>query len=208
MLRLVRYAHRLGVAPEPQTAALVDPGLLETVSGDRKGAELRLIVAEHALPALGALGAALLPGFSVPKALPRDPLAALAACCTQVPDLAARLDDLGFTARERKLVAAAAHAAPRLHLAGASEADIWRALHKLPTEAAEIVAAGDGPDAEAAQRWLDDLRHRALAITGDDLVAAGLQGPAVGQGLEAAMVALLEGRAPDRDAQLAAALGA
>jgi hypothetical protein len=29
----------------------------------------------------------------------------------------------------------------------------------------------------------------------------------VGKGLEAALVALLEGRAPDRDAQLAAALG-
>jgi hypothetical protein len=68
------------------------------------------------------------------------------------------------------------------------------------------VAAGDGPDAEPARRWLDDLRHRALAITGDDLVAAGLQGPAVGRGLEAAMVALLEGRAPDRETQLAAAV--
>jgi tRNA nucleotidyltransferase (CCA-adding enzyme) len=206
MLRLARYAHRLGFAPEPDTAALVDPELLRTVSGDRLGAELRLIVGEHALPALGALGPALLPGFAVPAALPRDPLAALAACCTQVPDLAARLDDLGFTARDRKVVVAAAHAAPRLRLDGASEADIWRALHKLPPAAAEIVAAGGGPDAAAAQRWLDDLRHRALEITGDDLVAAGLRGPAVGKGLEAAMVALLEGRAPDRDAQLAAAL--
>jgi tRNA nucleotidyltransferase (CCA-adding enzyme) len=206
MLRLVRYAHRLGFAAEPHTAALVDPALLDTVSGDRKGAELRLIMAEHALPALGALGPALLPGFAVPAALPREPLAALAACCAQVPDLARRLDDLGFTARDRKLIVAAAHAAPRLRLAGASEAEIWRALHKLPPAAAEIVAAGNGPDAEAAQRWLDDLRHRALAITGDDLVAAGLTGPAVGAGLEAAMIALLEGRAPDRAAQLAAAL--
>jgi tRNA nucleotidyltransferase (CCA-adding enzyme) len=207
MLRMVRYAHRLGFGPEPHTGSLVDPALLGTVSGDRLGAELRLIVAEHALPALGELGPALLPGFAVPAALPRDPLAALAACCTEVSGLAARLDDLGFTAKDRKLVVAAAHAAPRLRLAGAGEADIWRALHKLPPQAAEIVAAGDGPDAEAAQRWLDDLRHRALSITGDDLVAAGLQGPAVGKGLEAAMVALLEGRAPDRDAQLAAAIG-
>jgi tRNA nucleotidyltransferase (CCA-adding enzyme) len=208
MLRLVRYAHRLGFAPDPHTASLVDPALLDAVSGDRKGAELRLIVAEGALPALGELGPPLLPGFAVPPHLPREPLAALAACCTTVPDLAERLDDLGFTARERKLVATAAHAAPRLELAGASAADLWRALHRLPPEAAEIVAAGDGPDAEAAQRWLDDLRHRALAITGDDLVAAGLRGPAVGAGLEAAMVALLEGRAPDREAQLAAALSA
>jgi tRNA nucleotidyltransferase (CCA-adding enzyme) len=206
MLRMVRYAHRLGFAPDEHTAALADPALLDTVSGDRKGAELRLLMAEHALPALGDLGPALLPGFALPPRHPRDPLAALAAACTGVPDLARRLDDLGFTARDRKVVVAAARAAPHLRLAGASAADIWRALHALPPQAAEILAAGDGPDAEAAQRWLDDLRHRTLAITGDDLVAAGLQGPAVGRGLEAAMIALLEGRAPDREAQLAAAL--
>jgi tRNA nucleotidyltransferase (CCA-adding enzyme) len=206
MLRMVRYAHRLGFAPEPHTASLADPALLDTVSGDRKGAELRLLMAEHALPALGGLGPALLPGFAVPPRLPREPLAALAACCTGVAGLAERLDDLGFTARDRKVVVAAARAAPGLHLAGAGEADIWRALHRLPPEAAEVVAAGSGPGAEAAQRWLDDLRHRQLAITGDDLVAAGLRGPAVGAALEVAMVALLEGRAPDRDSQLAAAL--
>jgi tRNA nucleotidyltransferase (CCA-adding enzyme) len=206
MLRLVRYAHRLEFTPEPQTKSLVRPELLGTVSGDRKGAELRLIIAEGALAALDGLGRALIPGFAVPPRLPRTPLAAFAACCVRTGDLGRHLDELGFTARDRKLIVAAAHAAPRLQLAGASEAEIWRALHKLPAAAAEIVAAGGGPGAEAAQRWLDDLRHRALAITGDDLVAAGLAGPAVGAGLEAAMVALLEGRAPDRDSQLAAAL--
>ena len=86
------------------------------------------------------------------------------------------------------------------------EERLWLALRRLPPEAAEVVAAGDGPAAEAARRWLDDVRHRALDITGDDLVAAGLSGPAVGAGLEAAMVAMLDGHAPDRDAQLAAAL--
>jgi tRNA nucleotidyltransferase (CCA-adding enzyme) len=206
MLRLVRYGHRLGFAPEPHTASLVDPALLDSVSGDRKGAELRLIIAEGALAALDGLGRALIPGFAVPPRLPRTPLAAFAACCVGTGDLGRHLDDLGFTARDRKVIVAAAAAAPRLRLAGASEAELWRALHKLPPEAAEIVAAGDGPDAEPARRWLDDLRHRALAITGDDLVAAGLRGPAVGRGLEAAMVALLEGRAPDRETQLAAAV--
>jgi tRNA nucleotidyltransferase (CCA-adding enzyme) len=206
MLRMVRYAHRLGFAAEPHTAALVDPGLLASVSGDRLGTELRLIMREGALGALGALGPALLPGFAPPPALPRSPLAALAACCTRVPDLAGRLDALGFTAQDRKVVVAAATAG--LDLAGASDAQLWRALRRLPPEAAEVVAAGEGPSAEAAQRWLDDVRHRALDITGDDLVAAGLEGPAVGAGLEAAMVALLDGRAPDREAQLAAALAA
>jgi hypothetical protein len=165
-------------------------------------------MAEGALAALGELGPALLPGFAVPGALPRSPLAALAACCTRVPDLAGRLDALGFTAHDRRVVVAAAHAVPVLHLAGASDAQLWVAMRRLPPEAAEVVAAGDGPAAEAAQRWLDDVRHRALDLTGDDLVAAGLTGPAVGAGLEAAMVAMLEGRAHDREAQLAAALAA
>ena len=47
-----------------------------------------------------------------------------------------------------------------------------------------------------------------LAIDGDDLVAAGLSGPAVGRALEAAMGALLDGEARDREAQLAVALRA
>jgi tRNA nucleotidyltransferase (CCA-adding enzyme) len=58
----------------------------------------------------------------------------------------------------------------------------------------------------AARRWLDEIRHRRLSIGGDDLVAAGLSGPAVGRGLEAAILAMLDDGAHDRDAQLAAAL--
>jgi tRNA nucleotidyltransferase (CCA-adding enzyme) len=210
MLRLARYAARLGFDAAPETAALIDPELLGTVSGDRLGAELRLLLREppQALRMLGdsGLGPALLgAGFRVPAGLPEEPLAALAACCTEVDDLARRLDELGFTARDRKLVAAAAGAAQPLRgtLPGASDGEIWRALHRLPPEAAEVAAAAGEP---AARRWLDELRHRRLAITGDDLVAAGLGGADVGAGLEAAMVAMLDGRAPDREAQLAVAL--
>jgi hypothetical protein len=70
-----------------------------------------------------------------------------------------------------------------------------------------VAVAGAAGDAAAARRWLEELRHRRLAITGDDLVAAGLAGPAVGAGLDAAMAAHLRGEAPDRDAQLRAAVG-
>ena len=68
------------------------------------------------------------------------------------------------------------------------------------------LAGALGP-AEAARRWLEDVRHRRLAINGDDIVAAGITGPAVGEALDAAMVAMLEGRAGSREEQLAAALG-
>ena len=63
MLRLVRYAQRLGFEPDPDTRALVDPALLATVSGDRLGNELRLLVREDAVSALErfGLGEALAP---------------------------------------------------------------------------------------------------------------------------------------------------
>jgi tRNA nucleotidyltransferase (CCA-adding enzyme) len=59
---------------------------------------------------------------------------------------------------------------------------------------------------DVARRWLYDVRHRRLAIDGNDLVAAGLSGPPVGEALDRAMEAMLDGRAPGRAEQLVAAL--
>jgi tRNA nucleotidyltransferase (CCA-adding enzyme) len=199
ILRLARYAARLGFEPDPATDALIDPALFATVSGDRVGRELRLLL-EEPWPAeqleRHGIGRALLgDGFRAVE-LDASPLAKLAACCTAVPDLAARLDALGFSARERKIVVAAAGF--RGNVEEASDAELWRAFHRLPPEAAEVAGA---------RRWLDEVRHRRLEIDGDDLVAAGLSGPDVGAGLERATVAMLDGTAPDRESQLAAALG-
>ena len=79
------------------------------------------------------------------------------------------------------------------------------ALAGLPVEAAVLAAARGSAGAEA---WLRRDRGARLAIDGNDLVAAGVRGPAVGAGLRAARAALLDGRAPDRAGQLAAALAA
>jgi tRNA nucleotidyltransferase (CCA-adding enzyme) len=207
ILRLARYAARLGFEPDPATDALIDPALFATVSGDRLGRELRLLLEEpHPARQLArhGIGRALLGDGFRPVDVDGSPPAKLAACCAEVPDLAARLDALGFPARERSIVVAAARFLEPLD--GASDADLWRALRRLPDEAAEAVAAAGGPAAAGARRWLDDVRHRRLAITGDDLVAAGLSGPAVGAALERATVAMLDGAAPDRESQLAAAL--
>jgi tRNA nucleotidyltransferase (CCA-adding enzyme) len=135
----------------------------------------------------------------------RADLAALAACCRGVAPgaLRAALDRLAFPAPERALVLAAATAAP---LAPAGDDELWTALRAAPPEA--VAVAGAAGDAAAAARWLGELRHRRLAITGDDLVAAGLRGPAVGAGLRAAMRAMLRGEAPGPDEQVAAALEA
>jgi tRNA nucleotidyltransferase (CCA-adding enzyme) len=130
----------------------------------------------------------------------RRDLVALAACCRDVRGLGERLAALAFPARERETVVAAASAPERLGELPAGDGALWRALRHEPPEAVAVLGT------PAARRWLEDVRHRRLAIGGDDLVAVGLSGPAVGRGLEAAMLAMLDGAAGDRDAQLAAAL--
>jgi tRNA nucleotidyltransferase (CCA-adding enzyme) len=249
MLRLARYAARLGFEPDPGTDALVDPELLSTVTGSRLGAELRLLLREPQPAALLALerhglGRALLgPSFAVDPALinraqaltppdARPDLVALAATLdgptfagpshdpadpSGGTALRARLDELAFPAGERDIVANAVRRAPGLvdsidadrHLAEALEPigddDLWRMLRKRDPET--VALAGAMGSEASARRWLDEVRHRRLAITGDDIVAAGLYGPRVGEALDAAMEAMLRGEAPDREAQLAAALG-
>jgi hypothetical protein len=133
---------------------------------------------------------------------PRD-LVALAASLWSHEGLAARLDALEFTAPERGIVLAAVGAPP---VQDADDVALWRRLRRLAPEA--VAVAGARGDAAAARRWLEDLRHRRLEVTGDDFVAAGLSGPPVGAALEAATEAMLAGRARDRDEQLAAGLAA
>jgi tRNA nucleotidyltransferase (CCA-adding enzyme) len=222
LLRLARYAARLGFDPDPGTDALAAGAVaaVDTVTGARIGAELRLLLAEPQPAALErlerhGLGAAILGDFAVDAGIVAvandlDPsgLAALATTLQGADRVAATLDRLGFEARERDVVSAAVARAPRLAEAMAAadgDAALWRALRREPAEV--VAAAGALGPADRARRWLDDLRHRRLAITGHDIVAAGLGGPAVGRALERAMEAHLDGRAPGREEQLHAALG-
>jgi tRNA nucleotidyltransferase (CCA-adding enzyme) len=213
MLRLVRYAARLEFLPDQETAELIDPDRFATVTGDRLGNEVRLMLGEprgafRNFDAWGMGRALFGDEFRVWWLTERTPtgLLALAACCTTIPRaaLAARLDHLGFSRQDRVVVVAAADGFRRLHgTLDGSDADVWRRLRRERVETVQLLAAaGD----DGARRWLDRIRHRKLAISGDDLVAAGLTGAAVGEGLAKATVAMLEGRAPDREAQLRAAL--
>ena len=226
--RIARYAARLGFELEERTAALaaeaVAGGTLATVSGTRIGNELRLALGEPdpvaALEAAVALGLApwLRPDRAVAEAalalLPpgegRPDLVVLAAALS--PDADALLDELGFTAAERAVLRAAARApqlAAALHDGAAQRPSALAAiLRGVPVEA--VVLAGADGAADAARRWLHDLRHVALEIDGDDLLAAGIErGPEIGRRLRVALDRRLDGElAPGRDAELAAALRA
>ena len=230
LLRLVRYAARLRFQIEEVTRELafaaVEGGALATVTPSRLGNELRLLLEEPQPAAMCGLeafgiGPRMLPGFSVDPDLVeraqrltpadgRPDLVALAATCldASAPDLAGRLDACEFPARERDTVTAAATRARALApvLGGMEDASaIWALLRRELPETVALAGALGAP--EQAKRWLDDLRHAKLAITGDDLLAAGLEGPAIGRGLDAATAAMLDG-ATGREAQLAAALAA
>jgi tRNA nucleotidyltransferase (CCA-adding enzyme) len=233
-MRLARYASRLEFEIEPHTRELLDAaldaGAISTVSGSRIGAELRLTAREQdpasALGCLGGLGIAqaIHPALGLddePLArralalLPddgrRDLLAlALAARHVPPPELAFLLHTLAFEATDRQVILAAATRAEAL--AG----ELRRA--RRPSEIAVAVAdAGPelvalagalGPEREARE-WLRDLAHVRLEIDGSDLIEAGVrEGPAIGVGLHAALLAKLDGRVSGRESELRDALQA
>jgi tRNA nucleotidyltransferase (CCA-adding enzyme) len=234
LLRLVRYAARLGFEPAPDTARLaqaaVSAGALQTVSGDRVGTELRLLAREpepvlalHWLARLG-IDRALHPAFRLedPQVLAaalallppdgrRDRLV-LAAATQQIPggQLARLLDQLSFPAPDRDAILAAATCAPdlaRALTAAGRPAEIAAAVGNQPVEAVALAGAL-GVEAPA-RAWLEGLRDVRLEITGDDLLAAGVKaGPAVGRGLRAALAAKLDGEVADRDSELRVAVAA
>jgi tRNA nucleotidyltransferase (CCA-adding enzyme) len=190
LLRLVRYAARLNFGIDPGTLVLareaIAAGALDTVTGSRIGAELRLLL-------------------DVPTVL-----LASAAIDADADALRAAMDDWRFPADERDRVVAAVRDAPALAERLQSEprpSEIAVAAGRTSPEAVAI--AGALGDVEAARSWLDDLRHVALEIDGDDLVAAGIPpGPAIGRGLRAALHRKLDGEVETREEELAAALAA
>lgn len=235
LLRLARYHSRLGFEIEPQTSRLakeaIDGGALATVSGARLGSEVWLLATEDdpvrafgALTELG-LGEALGRGFGLSgrgvrvarrglDLLPGDGRPAVlvvAAAALGLPE-AERVELLGrlaLPAAERDAILEAAHApdlAERMSAAGRAS-EIARAVGGARVEA--VALAGSLGPMRTARRWLEDLRHVALEITGADLLRAGVPGgPAVGRGLRAALAAKLDGRANGWESELDAALAA
>jgi tRNA nucleotidyltransferase (CCA-adding enzyme) len=218
--RVARYAARLGFEVEERTRGLAGAADPATVSGDRLGAELRLALVEPdplaALRAVADLNPAYLPeGFDVSphtlaaavELLPaggRADLMTLAACTAGMDAraLLAWLDDMGFAAADRDLVAAASRFSTGAPLRAArTNAEVARAARGAPIEA---VALAGG---ENARRWLSELRAVRLDINGDDLLAAGVpEGPEIGARLQRALDRKLDGEVAGREQELAAAL--
>jgi tRNA nucleotidyltransferase (CCA-adding enzyme) len=129
------------------------------------------------------------------------------------------LDDLEFSASDRDRVMRAVfdrQAITEGLFAAKTPADIYEVAALASPEAVTLAGLGFGPDERdnqvlvAARRWLTELRHIRLRITGEDLLAAGVpQGPEIGRRLNAALMRKLDGELTDgRDAELVAALEA
>ncbi|MGA8365061.1 MAG: hypothetical protein WB709_11135 [Solirubrobacteraceae bacterium] len=242
LLRLARYSARLGFAIEAHTAELASRALtahaLDTISGTRIGAELRLALDEPdatgALAAMDELGllTALHPRLRLDRSaierslalLPDDArpdlliMAALTLPLTLRADeprteIVALLDRLEFTAPDRDRIAAAATAVSRLTGAlpdATRPSQLRTAVTGVPPEGVALAGGVSESSAGPARRWFTELRDIRLLITGEDLLAAGIaEGPEVGRRLDATLDRKLDGDLADgRDAELAAALEA
>jgi tRNA nucleotidyltransferase (CCA-adding enzyme) len=234
LLRLARYAARLEFEIEPHTAELASRAVasraLDTVSGARIGAELRLALGEaDAVVALATMddlglffalhprlrldrealerGLALLPRDGRPDLLAMAALTlplALRASDNPRAEIVALLDRLEFSAPDRDRIAASATAVPRLvdELPGAERASALRTVALgVPVEGIALAGGVSKPATEPARRWLTELRNVHLEITGDDLLAVGVpEGPEIGLRLEAVLKLLLDGELPDERA--------
>lgn len=222
LLRLARYSARLNFAIAAHTRKLAGDAIanraLETISGTRIGNELRLLATEPdpvaAFEAVAALG---LPwtidatiarkALQVLPAEGRPDLLVLALVLGSNEPVGEGLDHLGFTAADRDAIADAA-TAPSLarRLAGLRRgSEISGTVGTAGIETVALAFAHGSPPQSLT--WLRDLRHRALAISGQDLIDSGLpEGPMIGTALKAARDALMDGAATDRESQLRVAL--
>jgi tRNA nucleotidyltransferase (CCA-adding enzyme) len=198
-IRAARYAARFGLELEPQTAKLLRESELGTVSADRRQAELLRLAAEET----GPRGLALLAEWGLVD--PREGGVELAA---RVAGLLASPPWSEVAPRAQAVLAAA------LGTPG-SEAALARERPERPSQAVGLARGVDPIELVLARalgaEWLDEYltewRSVELEIDGGDLVAAGVPpGPALGEGLRAALNAKLDGELAGREQELALAL--
>jgi tRNA nucleotidyltransferase (CCA-adding enzyme) len=127
------------------------------------------------------------------------------------------LDGWEFPGAEREHTVRSAILAPRIAerlRRTDAPSQIYEVAHGEPLEAVALAggiaaSAGHEQAADAARRWLSELRDVGLRITGDDLLRAGIvPGPEIGRHLRRALMRKLDGEiaAETPDAELRAAL--
>ncbi len=221
-IRAARYAARFGLALEPETREWLLATDLGTISPDRRWSELRKLAAEERAPR----GLELLAGWGLVEPRPGGESFALARDVDRLMAMPPWSEEAD---RAEAILAAALGPAPGAGDSRENEVRDTDSAAAAPRVAAHEVLAAARPDRPsegvrlarghdpielvlaraAGATWLDDWlswREVTLDITGADLTAAGLSGPAVGRALQAALTAKLDGAAPTRPDELRIAL--
>jgi tRNA nucleotidyltransferase (CCA-adding enzyme) len=221
MIRAARYAARLGFVLDPATAAAARAAA-ETVdpSSARVGEELKRLLAEPTAPG----GLALLRDLGVPwvaappdlanrfdgidRALARDGAPRLDAWALRLglavdPAALPRVAVDGWARGLASETSDGPDLARRLR--GAQRPSHVDAVMRAAKPAAAVVACALGRDEVPA--WWAGARDLRIAISGEDLVAAGVRpGPVIGRALAAVRAAVLDGEVEGIDAQMALAM--
>jgi tRNA nucleotidyltransferase (CCA-adding enzyme) len=200
-LRAARYAARFEFGLEPETEALLRAADLETVSEDRRDAELRRIAAEP----LAHEALRLLVEWKLIELAPEQ--------LRLARELAELLDYppwSGVASREQALLALLdGPSAAARELASAEPRSASEAVDKAGGASPGDLALARAMGAEWLDPYIGEWRDVGLEIGGEDLIAAGVpEGPAVGRGLQQALRRKLDGEIAGRDQELAAALEA
>jgi tRNA nucleotidyltransferase (CCA-adding enzyme) len=199
-LRAARYAARFDLELEPRTEKLLRAADLSTVSDDRVQGELRRIAAEPD----PAKAVSLIVEWGILPSI--DPAAPERVA--GVVELASGPPWAGWADRELAVMLAIVRPLPQIR-------ELVAATPERPSDAFRLAAPWDPSQLLVARvlgaDWLDryaaELRHVRLEITGDDLIGEGIpEGPAIGDGLKAALSGKLDGEVWGRDEELRVAL--
>jgi tRNA nucleotidyltransferase (CCA-adding enzyme) len=221
LVRGLRYAARLGFrmdVPTEAEARAIAPGV--SLDSSRVADEAARMLSEDAAPLALGMAQALGAGWPDPDPLRDDrlnmlPVVLARAGAPAPPTWALRLglgvDEAAVRSAAVPQWARGVAAEVRVGLAtaplvtGASRpSEVDALLRDLPA-AQQVGALVAG--AEAVARWWAEWRDAAPAVSGADLVAAGVApGPAIGRALRAVRAAVLDGEAGEPEQQLAIAL--